>query len=186
MASSDNAFPYKLKEIGFSSHNFNKFIFAGEVSPASMFTLLTNRWGMGENLATAFLNFYGGHIYDAYKAMSDLARHKEECKQMSPWVTTLDVHAIPQCLKINGSDDQALMKKVLKTLVTRGFADIESTPSYDNVTEWISSKNIGGIVVLDATVVGLPTSTFGIHKQIRLGLVPSKHSIRLLTAAHLA
>ncbi len=69
LSSSEYEFPFKLDRIDFSHRNLT---YAGEVPPADMFALLTTRWGMGEHLATAFLNFYGGHVFDAYKAVSKL------------------------------------------------------------------------------------------------------------------
>ena len=52
-----------------------------------MFALLTTRWGMGEHLAVAFLNFYGGHVFDAYNAVCKLNLQKEDYEQEAPWVS---------------------------------------------------------------------------------------------------
>ena len=182
MSSSEHAFPFRLDRLGFSPRNFSKLIFAGEVPPADMFALLTTRWGMGEHLAAAFLNFYGGHVYDAYNAVLELQLKKEDYQQIFPWVTSLEIDALLICLEMAGESksDRTLMKKVLTTLATSGFSAIKSK---NKVAEMLSSYNVGGVVPRGATVVGLPLTAFkGAYKS---GLVPSKQSIRLMIAMDL-
>ena len=186
MSSSEHAFPFRLDRLGFSSRNFTELIFAGEVPPADMFALLTTRWGMGEHLAVAFLNFYGGHVFDAYNAVSELDLQKEHYDQYSPWVTSLDCGALANCLEMAGESksDQTRMKKVLTSLATSGFSAIKSSSATDKVAEMISVRNVGGVVPLGATVVGLAPTEF--KRTYDHGLVPSKQAIRLLIAKQMS
>ena len=147
-----------------------------------MFALLTTRWGMGQHLAAAFLNFYGGHVFDAYNAVSKLDLQKEDYQQRSPWVTSLDCGALAECLELAGESesDRTRMKKVLTSLATTGFAAIKSSSATDKVAEMISVRNVGGVVPLGATVVGLARAA--LNSKARQVAVPAKQSIRLLIA----
>jgi hypothetical protein len=59
-----------------------------------MFALLTTRWGMGEYLAAAFLNFYDGQMFDSYNAIKELSLQRENYKQGFQWVTSLERGAL--------------------------------------------------------------------------------------------
>ena len=104
--------------------------------------------------------------------------------QYSPWVVSLEIDALDNCLALVGGSksDQTRMKKTLASLATTGFAPIQSqVPNI--VAEMISACNIGGVVTLGSTVVGLPPNTLTAHA--RKGLVSSKQAIRLLIAVSL-
>ena len=185
MSSSKNAFPFRLDQLGFNPCNFTKLIFAGEVPPADMFALLTTHWGIGEHLATAFMNFYGGHVFDAYNAIFELSELKEKYIQESPWSTSLKLNALPSCWDMaSGSEsDRNRMKQVLNSLAISGFSKIDSTSNDDKVVEMISSHSIGGVVSQGATVVGLPATVF--NNTCKRALVPAKQSVRLMIAMDL-
>ena len=178
LSSSEHEFPFKLDRIGFGNNNFTGIVFAGEVPPADMFVLLTTRWGIGEHLATTFLNFYGGHVFDAYQAVFMLNVQKTYYNQESPWATSLHLNALPSCLALVGGSDaeRAEMKRVLKALATSGFSLTSLTSYVDKVAEMITSKHVGGVVTNRAVVVGLPPT------QLKSCLVPSKQSMRLMIA----
>jgi hypothetical protein len=70
LASSEHSFPFRLcNDLKFNIKNFTEFIFAGEIPPNKMFELFTTQWGMGENMALAMVDFYGGHVWSALNAI---------------------------------------------------------------------------------------------------------------------
>ena len=123
-------------------------------------------------------------MFDAYNAIMKLDLEKSAYEQYSPWVVTLEVGALADCLALVGGSesDRTRMKNTLTSLATTGFAPINSQVS-DIVAEMISACNIGGVVMLGAKIVGLPPNT--LTPNASGGLVPSKQAIRLLIAARL-
>lgn len=78
LTSSEHPFPFGLtKHLGFNTDNFNKYVYAGEVPPRYMYTLLTEEWQIEENIAIALMNHYGGHIYDTYLGLKLLTNREE-------------------------------------------------------------------------------------------------------------
>ena len=77
--SSEHSFPFRLRhpDLAFNTDDFTKYIFSGEISPKSMYELLTEKWGIDPYLANILIDFYGGHIYDVYEALLRLYRGKE-------------------------------------------------------------------------------------------------------------
>ena len=123
-------------------------------------------------------------MFDAYNAVKKLGLQKSAYDQYSPWVVSLEPDALAKCLALVGESkgDRTRMKKALVSLATTGFAPINSQVS-DIMAEMISACNIGGVVTLGATVVGLPPKK--LTTDASEGLVPSKQAIRLLIAARL-
>ena len=64
----------------FNDDNFTKLMFMSEVSPAQMYHLLTEEWRMGEHLAIAMIEFFGGHIWNHHRAIKSFARQMEKFK----------------------------------------------------------------------------------------------------------
>ena len=174
LTSSEHSFPYRLgnPRLGFNKDSFTRIIYAGEVSPHQMLELLTTKWGVGDNLAVALVDRYGGHIYNIYLKLIQLKRDREmfDSGSLQP---NDDVQS---CLDFNG--DKKRMRLILTQLAENGFAPLSK--SNDPVAEFISTHNVGGFVKnLDAIVIGLPVDVWGKHK---MGLIPSKQSIRLVIA----
>jgi hypothetical protein len=146
----------------FNSSNFTKLIFAGEVPPNEMYKLLTNEWGVGPHLAEALLDHYGGHIWDCYNAVGELARVGHE--DFEPHVgfgvaaaaNVLDVLAY----KEGSVEDRKRMKVLLRQLAEHGFAPLTGDPYDDPVARKISAMNVGGVVSMAGTVIGLPRSVW--------------------------
>ena len=52
-----------MQNYGFNVEDLTDYIFAGEVPTDKMYELLVTKWGVGNNLAVAFIDYYGGHVY---------------------------------------------------------------------------------------------------------------------------
>ena len=131
-----------------------------------MLEILTTKWGVGDNLAVALVDRYGGHIYNIYLKLIQLKRDREMFKSGS-LQPNVDVRS---CLKFNG--DKKRMRQILTQLAENGFAPLSDDVVDDPVAEFISTHNVGGFVKnLDAIVIGLPVDVWGKHK---MGLIPSK------------
>ena len=79
LVSCEHSFPFRLRhpDLAFNTDDFTNYIFSGEISPKSMYELLTEKWGIDPYLANILIDFYGGHIYDVYEALLRLYRGKE-------------------------------------------------------------------------------------------------------------
>ena len=174
LLSTEHAFPDRLKHarLEFVTADITDFIFAGEVPPSKMYELLTTRWGMGHNLAVTLIDHYGGHIYDIVSQLEYLNRQGEDFVTVSQ-AQTDDVQ---RCLDFDS--DKKRMRELLTQIAKKGFAPLSKRQ--DREAEAISKYNVGGLVQLQgATVIGLPFDACGKH---RIGLIPSKQSIRLIIA----
>ena len=122
LVSSEHTFPYGLLDANFSFNidNFNGYIYAGEVSPKDTFELLTTRWGIEPNLATALIDIYGGHIYDIKHALGNLYENKNKFRNyLGPYLTT----NVKQCLHstFEMKNDNTRMRETLRRLSINGF-----------------------------------------------------------------
>ena len=148
------------------------FIFAGEVPPNKMYELLTTRWGMGHNLAVALIDYYGGHIYDILRKLLE-SNSKED--SLIPG-STMQADGVIRCLKFDG--DRRHMRELLTQIAEKGFAPIRAREDCDAVV--ISKYNVDGLVQREsAKIIGLPDDVW---MGMKLGLIPSKQSIRLVIA----
>lgn len=144
-----------------------------------MYELLTVRWGMASNLATAFIDYYGGHIYDIHEALKRLKKRKGEFKLFD---TTLS-NNVRRCLnwKGGGLADQKRMRNVLSQLVKTGFYQLELS---DPVAEIISKHNVGGVVQSFGQIIGMSPALQNSPK-FKNGIIPAKQSMRLVIAEEL-
>ena len=176
LVSSEHSFPYSLGDarLGFNVQDISSYIFAGEVPPNKMYELLTTRWGVGHNLATALIDYYGGHIYDMHLKLIELEFHKDEIVPEFQGQST----SVQMCLEFDG--DKLRMRELLSQIAEKGFAPLSNIKGKE--AEIISQYNVGRVVRKQATVIGLPSAMWGEHK---LGLIPSKQSIRQVIAMEL-
>jgi hypothetical protein len=150
------------------------FIFAGEVPPNKMYELLTTKWGVGRNLAATLIDYYGGHVYDILLKLEELNSMGERFIPGSQ----MQAINVQMCLDFNG--DKPHMRELLTQIAVNGFAPINTNKTTNREAEIISEYNVGGRVQFEkATVIGLPADVRGKYK---MGLIPSKQSIRLVIA----
>ena len=174
LASSEHSFPYRLgnSRLGFNTADLTQFIYAGEVPPDKMYELLTTKWGIGHNLAVTLIDHYGGHVYDTLLKLKELNSMGDS---FEPGIQ-MQADSVLKCLKFDG--DKPHMRELLTQIAEKGFAPLKDKE--DREAEIISKNNVGGQVQKDrAMVIGFPADKWGKYK---MGLIPSKQSIRLVIA----
>jgi len=136
-----------------------------------MYKLLTTVWGVGDNLALALIDHFGGHIWDTYLALNELNSKREAFRALD----TQPGQDVLSCLQWEGNKEQ--MKMTLRQIAESGFSPLSH--QNDPIAEVISRYNVGGVVRLKSTAIGLRLDAWGIHE---VGLIPSKQSMRLAIA----
>lgn len=176
LVSSEHSFPFRLANpsLSFNIINITKFIFAGEIPPKNMYSLLTEQWSIGENLALAVMSHFGGHIYDSFLALKSLDENNEEVFLNASLYSSVR-HCLQQCL--GDSKKEKEMKRLLTEMAVKGFVPIQD--ENDPLAEIISKNNVGGVVRRDSNVIGLSKNVWDGYKY---GLIPSRNSIRLVIA----
>lgn len=173
LVSSEHSFPFRLSEdVDFNIAILNRFIFAGEVPPKDMYTLLTTQWGVKHNLAVALIDNYGGHIYDVKLALERLKAEKSDFISMYPEMK----RNVNQCLDCKDVDEQSIID-TLKRLAIDGFVPLKKPD--DPIARIISKYNVGGVVQDISVPIGVRKDMWGDNEY---GLVPSKQSMRLAIA----
>jgi hypothetical protein len=190
LCSSEHAFPYRLQDsrLNFNLKNFRSFIFAGEVPPASMWELLTQKWEIDEQLAGALISRCGGHIFDLELCLDRLCNPNRPTdfwdKRNSGYVM--------DCLEWKGQGagaaadtNQERMRTYLRMLAENGFVPLESRN--DPIAEVISKNNVGGVVLGGCEGIGLPDDVWvrPTGGKSSFLLVPASQSMRLVIASML-
>ena len=165
--------------------HLRNFVYVGEVPPDKMYELLTTKWDVGDNLATALIDHYGGHIYDVILKLNELNSSfmyagtpykplgisEKFCAELQ-W----QADGVMECLQFNG--DHAHMRELLTQIAENGFALLKDKD--DREAEVIRKHNVGGLVQRESDkVIGLSADAWGEHG---IGLVPYKQSVRLVIA----
>jgi hypothetical protein len=158
--------------LGFDRSDIQHLIYAGEISPDKMFSLLTEQWGVGVDLAASLMDHFGGNIYDIYLQLSELGwKGMRYCPGFHS-----QLESVLQCLSDGG--DRVRMRELLTDVAEHGFSPVHD--STDAVAQVICKYNVAGLVRRQqATVIGLPDSVWG---NYTVGLIPVKQSIRLVIA----
>jgi len=178
LASSEHSFVYMLKEItglGNFDQNITETIYAGEVPPEAMLDLLKSEWGMGPNLAKAFVACYGGHIMDASQAASRLKSVKEKFEAidgLNPYM----IRKVAECVKNRAGGKR--LRELMEELAMNGFAKLIDEKD-DPHAELLSKANVAGVVNTLSTVVGLPED---VRAGAVTGLIPASQATRLVIA----
>jgi len=150
--------------------NFSRIIYIGEVPPADQFKLLTEKFGMGPNLAEMCLAAYGGHTYFTTLGLSGLSIDKEDftAESISPLASIYP--AIEEYL-----DDPKVDRALLWRLALDGFAPLKK--ANDPSAEMLSEGNVAGFVTRQGKVIGLRTEMWG---NCRSGLIPASRVVQLM------
>jgi hypothetical protein len=152
----------------------NQFIYAGEIPPREMLEMLTVQWKLPHDLAYAFVNLYGGHVYDVFEGIKQFFEKGEKFEAYDPFMTS----NVQKCLKWKNGDKK-LMVSALKQLANTGFYPLKE---YDDpLAEKISEYNVGGVVKRNSLIVGLNENVWK-KTHCKYGIVPSKQSMRLVIA----
>jgi hypothetical protein len=143
-----------------------------------MLDLLQNKWGMGSNLAEAFVNVYGGHIQLASFGVSALLLNKEDF--MPRDALPLGIYdGIVECIEAeqSGVPEMKGVIDILRQIAISGCCPLRK--GSDPRAELISRLNVGGVVTTVGTVVGVPKSAFG---NSNFAVVPVFQVVRLMIA----
>ena len=176
LVSSDYSFPYVLAYLGLNILDIQTRIYAGEVSPARTYELLTTRWGVGPHLATALVEHCGGHLWDIAVTLRAFRRLGHFKVFINP-----ELYAcVDRCLDAVAGDDKgtARMITTLRTLGERGFCAVDKYE--DPVVQHIGRCAVGGLINEDATLCGFDWAAH--DGQWKFGLVPTRQSMRLAIA----
>ena len=175
LVSSDYAFPVRLRRQGvsFNTLNLNGIIYAGEVAPKDMYTLLTERWGLPTKLALQLMNNYGGHIYNTYQALTRLHKCHLNGKPFVAFDSDLSARVVT-CLNLSL---KTKMPQVLQALATTGFCGIDD--SENELVKIITECNVGGVVRSDCAVIGLNPDLWK-STGCCFGIVPTSQTMRLI------
>ena len=132
---------------------------------------------MGENLALAVVDIYGGHIWSAFNAIREL-RVKTGVENDDDFGLSDVSSSVYDCLHLNDSDLNASLTELAKT----GFSPHVSRDS--RISREISERNIGGIVKKGSFISGFDKRLW-IGTRTDYGLVPSRQAARLAIAKNL-
>lgn len=177
LVSSEHGYPTRLQHGRFfNTSNFTRVLFAGEVPPAAMRTLLEGEWGLGPRLSDVFLGFYGGHVHMVSQALDGLERGLDDFK-FGDVVPGGASGAIASCIHEAGPDTDAMLA-VLGGMAGQGFAAVPFP--MDARAQALARENVGGLVQTEGSVVvGVPESTM---RGAEYGVVPTSHFMRHLIA----
>ncbi len=194
LSASEYSEPYRLSELGFKSDHFSRTVLMPEVSPKDMRELLERKWGMGPNLATAFMSVWGGHVWATFNGLSLLASGKGSFSAIqNPIAFSSDaVDGVTDCLAADSAASPMLaatteeggsmtgMVDLLKKLATHGYAMVPSRK--DPRAKLISERNVGGVVTANTLAPGVPPDAWLGRKRI---VVATNQAMRMLLATEL-
>jgi hypothetical protein len=178
LVSSDHSFPFDLEKLDFNTVDIHDLIYAGEVSPKETYKLLTQEWSMDNNLASAFVESFGGHIYNIYNAVDSLI----DSKQKFSCIDREMIASVKSCLRAMSGDAEILnaAKRILQKLAIKGFTSFNLTDDFETkAAETISKYHVGGVVTSKGKKCNF-TDIFLINgTEWERGLVPSSQAMRL-------
>jgi len=196
LAASEYSEPYRLSALGFKSDHFSDTVLIPEVSPKDMRELLEGKWGMGANLATAFMSVWGGHIWAAVKGVERLASGKASFRAIqNPIAFSKDAaDGVTDCLAADSAASPMLaattqeggsmtgMVDMLKKVATHGYAMVPSRK--DPRAKLASERNVGGVVTADTLAPGVPLGAWSDPDCMSI-VVATNQAMRMLLASQL-
>jgi len=201
---SDSTFPMKLNELGFPSHRYiNEYVVIGELSPAEAVDTVKS-WGVGDNLAEALVDVYGGHLARICDALEEISRKQSQVGFWDGKITfgQTDVASVISCVeeaRTVGSDLEARVMSTLKTLAVTGF--VQTSPHFfsvydlpkDGHNSWLprflrrpdeTELEIQVVALLTrhkiASYVPRPATIESLPYNRTDGIVPDTQSVRML------
>ena len=169
LISSEFGYPFRLLECSLNLQDIGKVIVIGEVPKDDMLQMLTSDWGMDDNLANVFYDYFGGDISTTKQALDQLVEGKEKFDPEA----VVDCPGLPTCVK----DPEA--RAHLENIAKDGFSLVEDVET-DAGARMIAQKNVGGVIRKGAVTFGLPdifTST-----GYKYAVIPSSNHMRWLAA----
>jgi hypothetical protein len=171
LSTSEFSFPYTLQnDMGFKSVFLESVMVLGEVLPDDMYTLLTTDFQLRHNLALRLIDLFGGHIYHVIKVLRRMQQSKYQDLVPREVFPEGGIGNVESCLSDCQDDKETKrMVEVLKILAMKGFVPMKGG---DKIGRILTRNNVAGFVS--------PTSsTYGINKAFKGGMVPSTQTCRL-------
>ena len=172
LVSSEFGYPFRLLANGLALSTIGQVIVIGEVPEVDMLKMLKEDWGMAEDLADMFYNYFGGDIYTSKQALESLIRKRGD----------FDPFAVVRCPGLPSCVKNAAARAHLENIAKQGFSLVEDVET-DEGARMIEKKNLGGVIDKDAITFGLPTIFTGTDKK--WAVIPSTYHMRLLIAHEL-
>jgi hypothetical protein len=186
-AASEYSEPYRLSALGFKNDHFSRTVLMPEVSPKDMRDLLERKWGMGPNLATAFMSVWGGHIWATFHGLSLLASENASFSAIeNPIAFSSDaVRGAMYCVRAEKSvklQGMGGMSGMLRDVAVHGYAPFDDDD--DTRVKLISERNVGGVVMRLTRAPGVPLAAWSdpMRKTI---VVATNQAMRMLLATEL-
>ena len=172
LISSEFGYPFRLMECGLDLRTIGKVIVIGEVPKDDMLQMLKIDWGMDDNLANIFYDYFGGDIYTTTLALDNLIREKEKFDPSD----IMPVIGLPSCVE----DPDA--RPHLENIAKQGFSFVEDAET-DAGARLIAEQNVGGLIDSGAITFDLPDIFTGTDYQ--WAVIPSSYHMRWLIARKL-
>ena len=171
LISSEFGYPFRLQAAGLDLRDIGRVIVLGEVPESDMLKMLKDDWGMDEDLAEMFYNYFGG-IFTTKQALESLIRKRDA---FDPFAVVV-CPGLPSCVK------NAAARAHLENIAKQGFALAEDV-KVDEGAKMIAEENLGGVINKNAITFGLPTIFTGTDKK--WVVIPSTYHMKLLIAHEL-
>ena len=171
LISSEFAYPFRLQAAGLDLRDIGKVIVIGEVPESDMLKMLKDDWGMDEDVAEVFYNYFGGDIYTTKQAVESLIRKRGD----------FDPFAVVRCPGLPSCVKNAVARAHLENIAKQGFSLVEDVET-DEGARMIAEKNVGGVIDKGAITFGLPTIHW--HDET-WAVIPSSYHMKLLIAQEL-
>ena len=172
LISSEFGYPFRLQAAGLDLRDIGKVIIIGEAPKVSMLKMLKDDWGMDNDLAEMFYNYFGGDIYTTKQALESLTRKREN---FDPFAV-MQCPGLPSCVKI------AAARAHLEYIAKQGFSLVEDVKT-NKGARMIAEENLGGVINKDAITFGLPAIFIDTVEE--WAVIPSSYHMKLLIARKL-
>lgn len=199
----DSTFPAKLEELGFPWRRYiNEYVVIGEPTPIEAVATVKS-WGVGENLALALVDVYGGHLSRISGALIEIVRSHAHVGFWDESVAfglaeTMNLKYGLEEARVAGSELETRVMRTLKFLAVEGF--VETSPYLNlygqpkhahqswlpnflrrvdemeweaKVVELLTRHGIAHYVPRDAKIQSLPYNRSD-------GIVPDTQAVRML------
>ena len=144
LISSEFGYPFRLMGCKLDLSTC-KVIVIGEVPKDDMLRMLTSDWGMDDDLAEVFYDYFGGDIFTTKLALDQLILRKGKFNPDA----VVDCPGLPSCVK----DLEA--RAHLENIAKDGFSFVEDVET-DAGARLIAEKNVGGVIRNSAVTFNLP------------------------------
>ena len=172
LISSEFAYPFSLQAAGLDLRDIGRVIVIGEVPKIDMLQMLKLDWGMDDDLAEVFYDYFGGDIYASKLALDNLVQQKEKFEPDA----VMRCPGLPSCVK----DPEA--RAHLENIAKQGFSFVEDVET-DAGARLIAEKNVGGVIDRGAITFGLPDIFTG--TGYKWALIPSSNHMKWKVAREL-